>query len=130
MENYLESVKKQFEYCKMLGEKTFFQVTDEQLFWQYNAESNSMAIIVNHLSGNMLSRWTDFLNTDGEKDWRKRDQEFESEIKSRTELMGKWNTGWNCLFETLNSLKRLCSIINNIFVYLLYEKSIRNSLAF
>ena len=67
---YPASTKKQFEYYKLLGEKTFDQLTDEQLFWQYNAESNSIAIIVKHLWGNMMSRWTDFLTTDGEKEWR------------------------------------------------------------
>ena len=71
--DYIESVKKQFEYYKMLGEKTFDQVSEDQLFWQYNAESNSIAIIVKHLCGNMLSRWTDFLTSDGEKEWRQRD---------------------------------------------------------
>ena len=80
--DYIESVKKQFEYYKMLGEKTFDQVSEDQLFWQYNAESNSIAIIVKHLCGNMLSRWTDFLTSDGEKEWRQRDAEFENDIKT------------------------------------------------
>ena len=102
--NYLESVKKQFEYYKMLGDKTFAQLSDEQLFWQYNSESNSIATIVKHLSGNMLSRFTDFLTTDGEKEWRNRDTEFENDITTRTELIGKWNAGWECLFEALNGI--------------------------
>ena len=89
--NYLNSVKKQFEYYKVLGEKTFAQLQEEDLFWQYNEETNSIAIIVNHPSGNMKSRWTDFLTTDGEKEWRNRDLEFESVIKSKTELVQKWN---------------------------------------
>ena len=72
--NYLESVTKQFEYYKMLGDKTFGQLAEADLFWQYNESSNSIAIIVKHLWGNMLSRWTDFLTTDGEKTWRKRDE--------------------------------------------------------
>ena len=91
--NYLNSVKKQFEYYKVLGEKTFAQLQEEDLFWQYNEETNSIAIIVNHLSGNMKSRWTDFLTTDGEKEWRNRNLEFESVIKSKTELVQKWNDG-------------------------------------
>ena len=66
--NYLESARKQFEYYKMLGDKTFAQLSDEQLFWQFNEESNSIAMIVKHLWGNMLSRWTDFLTSDGEKE--------------------------------------------------------------
>ncbi|HLL43594.1 MAG TPA: DUF1572 domain-containing protein [Segetibacter sp.] len=102
--DYLESVKKQFEYYKMLGEKTFVQLSDDKLFWQYNQDSNSIAIIVKHLWGNMLSRWTDFLNTDGEKEWRDRDAEFENDIKTRQELTDKWNEGWMCLFNAINSL--------------------------
>ncbi|MCW3110835.1 MAG: hypothetical protein JWQ09_5341 [Segetibacter sp.] len=102
--DYLNSVKKQFEYYKMLGEKTFAQLSDEQLFWQYNEESNSIATIVKHLWGNMLSRWTDFLTTDGEKEWRNRDAEFENDFKTREELLSKWNEGWSCLFKALDSL--------------------------
>ena len=102
--NFLESAIKQFEYYKSLGEKTFNQLSDEKLFWQYNAESNSIAIIVNHLWGNMLSRWTDFLSTDGEKDWRNRDAEFENNIATKEDLLNKWNEGWQCLFNALNSL--------------------------
>ncbi len=101
---YLESAKKQFEYYKMLGDKTIAQLPDDKLFWQYNDESNSIAIIVKHLSGNMLSRWTDFLTSDGEKEWRHRDAEFENDIQTKTELIQKWNQGWDCLFNALNSL--------------------------
>ncbi|MXV50086.1 DUF1572 domain-containing protein [Pedobacter sp. HMF7647] len=101
---YLESISKQFEYYKLLGERTFSQLKDEQLFWKYNDDSNSIAVIVNHLSGNMLSRWTDFLTSDGEKEWRNRDAEFENNIKTRKELMDKWNEGWTCLFEAVKSL--------------------------
>ena len=102
---YLDSVKNQFEYYKMLGDKTFAQLPEDKLFWQYNDESNSIAIIVNHLSGNMLSRWTDFLTSDGEKEWRNRDQEFENSIKTKDELLQKWNDGWTCFFNTLKTLK-------------------------
>ena len=69
-QNYLESVLHQFNYYRSVAEKTFAQLTDEQLFWQYNAESNSVAMIVKTNSGNMLSRWTAFLTSDGEKEWR------------------------------------------------------------
>ncbi|MBX2826999.1 MAG: DUF1572 domain-containing protein [Flavobacteriaceae bacterium] len=103
-ENYLHSVQKQFEYYKALGEKTFDQLTEEELLWQYNEESNSIAIMVNHLWGNMLSRWTDFLTSDGEKEWRKRDLEFESVINSKQELDRKWQEGWDCLFNALESI--------------------------
>lgn len=102
--NYLISVTKQFEYYKLLGEKTFSQVSDEKLFWQYNEESNSIGTIVLHLCGNMLSRWTDFLTTDGEKEWRNRDSEFENTLKTREELMKVWDKGWDCLFSALNGL--------------------------
>ena len=103
--DYLQSVIKQVEYYKLLGEKSFDQLTDEQLLWQANEASNSIAIIVNHLWGNMMSRWTDFLTTDGEKEWRNRDAEFENEITSRAELLQKWNEGWDCFLGALNSLK-------------------------
>lgn len=103
--DYLNSVKKQFEYYKMLGDKTFAQLSEEQLFWQYNEESNSIATIVKHLWGNMLSRWTDFLTSDGEKDWRDRDAEFENDIVSKQELLDKWEEGWTCFLNTLNSLE-------------------------
>ncbi len=104
--NYLNSVTKQFEYYKMLGERTFVQLTDEELFWQYHPDSNSVAIIVKHLWGNMMSRWTDFLITDGEKEWRKRDEEFLADLKSRAAILEKWEAGWACLFQALQSLNK------------------------
>ncbi|MGB0914906.1 MAG: DUF1572 family protein [Crocinitomicaceae bacterium] len=104
MSSYLSSFKKQFQYYRDLGDKTFSQVSDEGLFWQYNEESNSIATIVKHIHGNMMSRWTDFLTTDGEKEWRKRDEEFECDIKSREELLKIWNEGWDCLFNAINPL--------------------------
>lgn len=104
VDNYLDSVKKQFEYYQSLGERTFAQVSDDDLFWQENEDSNSIAVIVNHIHGNMLSRWTDFLSADGEKDWRQRDQEFEAIIKDREELLRKWKEGWSCLFTALSSV--------------------------
>ena len=67
MNTYFTQIKKEFSYYKMLGEKTFDQVPSEKLFWKVNNQSNSIAIIVQHLSGNMQSRWTDFLTSDGEK---------------------------------------------------------------
>jgi hypothetical protein len=88
----------------LLGEKTFAQLPDDKLFWQYNEDSNSIATIVKHLRGNMLSRWTDFLTTDGEKESRNRDAEFENDITTRKELLEKWNAGWECFFHALNGL--------------------------
>ncbi len=104
--NYLESVIKQFEYYKMLGDKTFAQIPDDKVFWQYNEDSNSIATIVKHLWGNMLSRWTDFLTTDGEKEWRNRDAEFENDIATKQEMIDKWNEGWKVFLDTLKSLKK------------------------
>jgi hypothetical protein len=104
METYLNSVIKRFEYHKMLGEKTFEQVSDDGLFWQYNEESNSIAMIVQHLAGNMLSRWTDFFTSDGEKGSRNRDTEFEPGVNNRVELLEKWYEGWNCMLNTLRSI--------------------------
>ena len=102
--SYLSSAVKQFAYYRMLGEKAMAQVADEVLFWQYNAESNSIAVIVSHLAGNMLSRFTDFLHSDGEKPWRNRDAEFEVRTSNREELMKQWNAGWECLQRALESL--------------------------
>lgn len=102
---YLQSAKKQFEYYKHLGDKTFEQLSEEKLFYKFNDDSNSIAIIVKHLHGNMLSRWTDFLTTDGEKEWRNRDGEFEDAITTKPELLKLWETGWNCLFKALDSLE-------------------------
>lgn len=104
MESYLNSVVKQFEYYKMLGEKAMEQLQEEQLFRQYNEESNSIAILVNHIAGNMLSRFTDFLTADGEKPWRNRDAEFTNPFNNKEELMNRWNEGWDCLLKTLERL--------------------------
>jgi len=105
MENpYLESVRKTFDYYKIIAEKAMAQVPEEKLFWQYSPESNSIAIIVQHLWGNMLSRWTDLLTSDGEKDWRNRDAEFESILSSREQVQQKWDEGWKCLYDALDSL--------------------------
>lgn len=102
--NFIESTIKQFNYYKILGDKTFAQLTEEQLLWQYNEESNSIAVIVNHVTGNMLSRWTDFLTSDGEKEWRNRDAEFEDLIKTKAQLLQRWEEGWACLYEALGSV--------------------------
>jgi Protein of unknown function (DUF1572) len=102
--NYIASTKKQFAQYKTLGEKAMGQVPDDGLYWQYNPETNSIAIIVKHLVGNMLSRFTDFFTSDGEKSWRDRDGEFENEILTRDKLMAFWNEGWDCLFRVLNVL--------------------------
>ena len=102
--DYITSVRKQFIYYKTLGEKAIDQLEESQLFIQKNEESNSIAVIISHLAGNMLSRWTDVLTTDGEKPWRNRDAEFENILSSKIEVMNLWNKGWTCLFVALDSL--------------------------
>jgi hypothetical protein len=102
--NYLNSVIKQFEYYKAIGDKTFVQLDEVDFQLRLDSDSNSIAIIVNHLWGNMMSRWTNFLTEDGEKEWRKRDLEFEEQIKTKEQLVKKWEQGWMCLFEGLNGL--------------------------
>jgi len=104
-ESYLESVKKQFLYYKILGEKAMDQLEAEQLFVSINENTNSIASIIKHISGNMLSRWTDFLTSDGEKEWRNRDAEFENHLESKEEILEVWNKGWKCFLDTLNSLQ-------------------------
>lgn len=92
---------KRFEYYKSLGDKTFDQLSNEQIFWQYNEESNSIAMIVKHIAGNMLSRWTNFLMEDGEKPWRNRDEEFVNTFTTKQEVLDYWEKGWKCLFDAL-----------------------------
>ncbi|TDN40303.1 DUF1572 domain-containing protein [Hymenobacter sp. UV11] len=102
--DYLASARKQFAYYKLLGDQTFAQVADEQLFWQPNPACNSMASIVKHLWGNMLSRWTDFLASDGEKPWRAREAEFDNDLTTRAAVLAQWEAGWQCLFAALDEL--------------------------
>ena len=103
--HYLENSIHEFRKLKDLGEKSFSQIKDEDFFWSPDEESNSIAIIVRHLSGNMISRWTDFLTTDGEKKNRKRDEEFERIFYTdKDDVISRWEKGWNRLFKTLESL--------------------------
>lgn len=101
---YLKSADRQFRYYKSLGEKAMEQLEEQQLFIQPNEDSNSIASVVKHMWGNMTSRWTDFLTTDGEKPWRERDAEFVNDIQSREAVMQYWEEGWNCLFNALGSI--------------------------
>ncbi|CAM1365089.1 conserved hypothetical protein [Tenacibaculum litoreum] len=103
--SYLESIKKQITYYKSLGDKTFNQLTQEELFYQYNQESNSIAVIAKHIAGNMLSRWTNFFTEDGEKSWRNRDDEFVNTFSTKEEMIAYWEKGWDCFLNTINSLK-------------------------
>jgi len=102
--DFLHSARKEFLYYRSLGEKTFAQLPDADLFKAPAPGSNSIALIVQHLHGNMMSRWTDFLTSDGEKPWRDREGEFEPGIGSRSELLTLWNEGWDCLFAAIDPL--------------------------
>jgi hypothetical protein len=104
-ENFLISARKLFRYYKGLGEKAIGQLNDEQVLEKPNEASNSIALIVHHLSGNMLSRWTDFLTSDGEKPWRNREAEFEESYPDKKTMMEAWENGWNCLLSALDSLQ-------------------------
>jgi hypothetical protein len=102
--NYLSSVKNLFRYYKTLGDRALEKLNEEQIHWQYNQESNSVAIIIKHIAGNSLSRWTDFLTTDGEKSWRDRDQEFEDTLSSKEDLLALWDKGWQCIYNSIDAL--------------------------
>jgi len=104
--NYLETAIRRLKYYKDLGDKTFVQLNEWDFHYQPNDESNSIATIIQHMAGNMLSRWTNFLTEDGEKEWRKRDEEFETHQYTKLELIAEWEKGWTCLLDTLNSLKK------------------------
>ena len=106
IEEYLENITKQFKSYKEVADKTIDQLQEKELHFKYNEESNSIASIIIHVSENMLSRWTDFFTSDGEKDSRDRDKEFESHNLSKQELLAKWENGWDCLFTALNSLNK------------------------
>ncbi len=102
--SFLEDSLAQFRQYKQLAERAMAQVNDEQLTAVLDGEMNSLAVIVKHMAGNMRSRWTDFLTSDGEKPDRDRDAEFEEPPVTREGLLEMWEAGWRCLFDTLESL--------------------------
>lgn len=112
---YLNVVLERFKSLKDLGDKTIGQLSNEEIHWSLNKASNSVAVIAKHLSGNMVSRWSDFLTSDGEKSYRNRDQEFEDDISSKQELIKIWEGGWNTLFETLNGLSDQ-DLLKNVYI--------------
>ena len=99
---YLKVVIERFKNLKDLGDKTIQQLSDKEIHWTYNEESNSVAIIVKHMSGNMVSRWTEFLTSDGEKEYRNRDDEFVDDLSSKYDLTIVWEKGWEALFNDIN----------------------------
>lgn len=104
--DYLATSIKRLKYYKDLGDKTFEQLNDWDFHYQPNDDSNSIAIIIQHMAGNMLSRWTNFLTEDGEKEWRNRDDEFEVNKNTKEEILALWEKGWDCFLTTLQSLKK------------------------
>ena len=101
---FLQSAIKRLAYYKELGDKTFATLNDADFHYHPNEESNSIAVIIQHVSGNMRSRWTNFLNSDGEKDWRNRDQEFEIISSSKEQLLAMWEQGWDVCLGAIKAL--------------------------
>lgn len=103
-QNYLDCTRPLFRYYRELGDKALAQIEDNQIHTLPSPESNSVAIIVKHMSGNMLSRFSDFLTSDGEKPWRDRESEFENDYADKTELLAAWDKGWECFFAAVDPL--------------------------
>lgn len=106
-EHYLQNILKEFNRYKSLGDRTFGQLKDEEIHWRVNDETNSIAIVVKHMVGNMLSRFTNFLTEDGEKSWRNRDTEFKDPYRSKKELIQAWEKGWQCVFDAVAQIDEL-----------------------
>jgi uncharacterized damage-inducible protein DinB len=104
IENYLSDSVLSFRNCKKMAERAIEQVSDDEFFRQIDEESNSLAVIVKHIAGNARSRWSDFLNSDGEKPDRNRDTEFEMMEDTRESLMEFWESGWRTVFDALEPL--------------------------
>lgn len=106
---------RRFKAQKQLADKTFEQLSDADFHYRPDPRSNNIAIIIQHMAGNMLSRWTNLLTEDGEKSWRKRDEEFEDQNYSKEQLLKMWEDGWNCLFNTLQSLKET-DLLTDVYI--------------
>ena len=102
---YLLTINRRLKYYKGLAEESFSQLEEKDLFFLPSPESNSIAILVQHMAGNMLSRFTNFLTEDGEKEWRQRDDEFEIHNYSKEQILEIWEKGWACVFNALDSLQ-------------------------
>ncbi|WP_342509668.1 DUF1572 family protein [Sporosarcina sp. FSL K6-2383] len=112
---YLCVVRERFKEVKKLGDRTMSQLSENDIHWKPNEASNSIAIIAKHLSGNMVSRWSDIFISDGEKPNRNREQEFEDDISSKQELLIVWEKGWSSLFKTLHELEEQ-DLLNSIYI--------------
>ena len=102
---FLSTAIRRMKYYKDLGDKCFAQLTGEQMHFSPNENSNSIAVIVQHMAGNMQSRWTNFLTEDGEKEWRDRDAEFETHEMNKEAVIVLWEKGWKCFFDAVSALK-------------------------
>lgn len=102
---FLSAAINAFEANKRLADRAIMQVSDDKLHVPLDQNTNSIAVVMKHVAGNLLSRWTDFLTTDGEKPWRNRDDEFVDSFGSREEILAHWERGWACLLGTLKSLQ-------------------------
>ena len=103
---FLQTAIRRLKYYKDLGDKTFEQLSDADFHYQPDEESNSIAIIIQHVTGNMLSRWTNFLTEDGEKEWRQRDDEFEIHNYNKQQLLKLWEKGWDCFLNAIKPLQK------------------------
>lgn len=104
--DYIKSILFESNRYKSLGDKTFVQLDDSDIHWKYDNSGNSIAVVVKHLSGNMLSRWTNFLTEDGEKLWRNRDSEFVASYKTKKEMLVAWEAGWNCFLNAIQLINK------------------------
>ena len=104
MSEILPHVLAEFGKTKSMAERAMAQLADEQLFVKINPAQNSIAAIVRHMAGNMRSRFTDFLTSDGEKPWRDREREFDEAVVPRAELIALWDRGWRCVFDAIEPL--------------------------
>jgi hypothetical protein len=103
---FMAALLNAFEANKRYADRAVAQVPDDKLHVALDVHTNSIAVMMKHVAGNLASRWTDFLTSDGEKPWRKRDEEFVDSFAGRAELLVFWERGWSCLFQTLRGLKR------------------------
>ncbi|QDQ02528.1 DUF1572 domain-containing protein [Lysinibacillus fusiformis] len=103
-ELYLKVVQERFTRVKADGDQTIAQLNNEQLHWAFNEDANSIAVIVKHVSGNMISRWSDFLTTDGEKSTRNRDDEFNDSLATKEAIIATWEKGWQVFLQALHGL--------------------------
>lgn len=102
--HYLQNIRREFKRYQSLGDRCFKQLNEPDIHWHANDENTSIAIIVKHMVGNMLSRWTNFLTEDGEKSWRQRDNEFKDPYASLSEMIEAWEKGWECVFSALDMI--------------------------